>query len=376
MYEGSQEFAAVPTFAVIPAQLALGNDLLGVKGFTFHPLMLLHGEQRIQFHAPFPTEGKLSSKASFADIVDKGSGALALLKVETADAAGKPVCTNTFSLFVRGKGGFGGPGTSEHALPTVTVPTRAPDHVYSEKTHTNQAAVYRLASGDLNPLHIDPAMARVARFDQPILHGLCTFGFGVRHVLIALGQSEANVSSLQARFSKPVFPGETLETSVWLDADGSAVFQMVVAERGDVVLTGGRVEFQLKSQPPSTSDSSANNTATSKADSGLKADAIFERMKGAVSSKTVEQTRAVFKWKIKDSSGKAHVWTADLKNGGGAIYSGDPRDGVKADCTLTLTDDDLAQLVDGQLDAMKAFMSGRLKVAGNVMLAQKLKNLF
>ncbi len=95
------------------------------------------------------------------------------------------------------------------------MPTGAPDAVVADKTATNQAAVYRL-NGDRNPLHIDPAMAAIGGFNQPILHGLCSFGFAVRQVVTRYADGNpANVRALKVRFTAPVFPGETLETSMW-----------------------------------------------------------------------------------------------------------------------------------------------------------------
>lgn len=97
-------------------------------------------------------------------------------------------------------------------------------------------------------------------------------------------------------------------------------------------------------------------------------------MAANVTQYAVDKTRAIFQWNIKDRQGNVHVWTADLKNGEGCIYAGNPKNG-HADTTLTLTDEDFTSLVSGKLDAMKAFMTGRLKVSGNVMLAQKLQIL-
>lgn len=67
------------------------------------------------------------------------------------------------------------------------------------------------------------------------------------------------------------------------------------------------------------------------------------------------------------------TWTVDLKNGSGALFE---NEAGMADCTLTMSDENLASLVAGKSDAMKLFSSGQLKLAGNMMLAQRLQLLF
>eukprot|EP00051_Salpingoeca_urceolata_P018717 m.265464 g.265464 ORF g.265464 m.265464 type:complete len:127 (+) comp19262_c1_seq3:205-585(+) len=103
--------------------------------------------------------------------------------------------------------------------------------------------------------------------------------------------------------------------------------------------------------------------------------AVFEQIKAGVSAALVKKTKAVFQFNITQGGKKAATWTVDLKNGDGAVHEGPPKSG-KPGCTLTIADDDLVALTAGKLDAMKAFMSGKLKVSGNIMLAQKLSSLF
>ena len=103
----------------------------------------------------------MKTKATVADLVDKGKGALILLDADTTDISGKLICRNQFSIFLNGAGGFGGKRKTDKAIPLGTPPKRAPDKVVVEKTSTDQAALYRL-NGDFNPLHIDPGFASVA----------------------------------------------------------------------------------------------------------------------------------------------------------------------------------------------------------------------
>jgi acyl dehydratase len=125
---------------------------------------------------------------------------------------------------IRGEGGFGGqPGQRP---PAPEIPDRAPDSTIALPTREDQALIYRL-SGDRNPLHSDPWFAReLAGFPKPILHGLCSYGVAGRALVADLGGGDATkVSAIAARFTSPVFPGETLTTSIWRTEPGHAVFR-------------------------------------------------------------------------------------------------------------------------------------------------------
>merc|ERR1712061_931563 len=80
---------------------------------------------------------------------------------------------------------------------------------------------------------------------------------------------------------------------------------------------------------------------------------------------------AVFQFIISDA-GPEGKFTLDLKNGSGDAKPGEDS---KADCTITMKDDDLMAMSEGKLDGMQAFMGGKLKINGNMMLAQKLQGI-
>ena len=228
-----KDLKVLPTFAVVPAFPALAG--MG-SVLEFNPAMLLHGEQRIDLRGPIPTSGKLSTQGKITGIYDKGSGALVTIDSETKDENGTVLFTNAFSAFVRGEGGFGGdrgPSASKQNIP----PERAPDHTVEYKTSTDQAALYRL-SGDRNPLHIEPAFAKMGGFDKPILHGLCSFGFVGRAILHACcGGDPAKLKDFAVRFSGVVYPGETIVTEIWQESAGRYLVQARAAERGEAVIS-------------------------------------------------------------------------------------------------------------------------------------------
>jgi len=243
VYELSGDgFRPLPTFAVT-FPFALLWQITAVPGLRFNPALLLHGEQYLELRQPLPIKATLTHRARIADIYDKGSAALVLLDVNSYDEAGQEVAFNRSSLFIRGLGGFGGERGPSGGVPAR--PDRAPDATHRQATTDNQALLYRLSSGDGNPLHADPAFAAAGGFARPILHGLCTFGFAGRAVLRAFaGNDPARFKSIKARFARHVFPGETIVTDMWADGDGPRVlFQSKVAERDEVVLSNGVVEL-------------------------------------------------------------------------------------------------------------------------------------
>jgi acyl dehydratase len=226
----------LPTFAVVPSFKAL-VDIVGKLGAN--PMMILHGEQKVICHRPIPPSGAFSTVAEVTGIYDKGKGALVVTEARTSDESGEPVFDNVFSIFVRGAGGFGGERGPE-AL-AADPPDRDPDFSHSEQTSPQQAALYRL-SGDLNPLHIAPPMAKMAGFDRPILHGLCTYGHAGRAVLRhACDGDPARLRSLAARFSGVVFPGDTLITEGWNIDPGTYVVR-VKTQDDKVVLQNSLAE--------------------------------------------------------------------------------------------------------------------------------------
>jgi len=240
VYELFAKFQTTPLFGVtFTSEVLMG--LLDVPGLDFNPMMLLHGEHYLELKRPLPPKTTLHHHAQIVEIFDKGKGALLILEVRTAGQDGHDLALNRLSVFIRGLTGFGsdrGPA-NEYALPD-----RAPDSVIKEKTAVNQALQYRLASGDRNPLHADPAMAALGGFNRPILHGLCTYGFAGRAVLKQYGDNDGRrFKSINGRFSKHVFPGETIVTEMWQESPTRILFQSKAAERDVVVLSNGIIEL-------------------------------------------------------------------------------------------------------------------------------------
>ncbi|XP_039100881.1 peroxisomal multifunctional enzyme type 2 [Hyaena hyaena] len=364
IYEGSSDFCCLPTFGVIIAQKpVVGGGLGDISELPVSLEKVLHGEHYLELYKPLPRSGTLKCEAVVADVLDKGSGLVLLVDIYSYFEK-ELVCYNQFSVFFVDGGGFGGKRTSGKVKEAVAVPDRPPDAVLTDTTSLNQAALYRL-SGDWNPLHIDPNFSGLAGFDRPILHGLCTFGFSARHVLQQFADNDVSrFKAIKVRFSKPVFPGQTLKTEMW--KEGNRIhFQTKVHETGDIVISQAYVDLV-----PASDISAKKPSEGEKLQSTLVFEEIGRRL-GDIGRDVAKKVGAIFEWHITKGGDVAAKWTIDLKSGSGKVYQG-PAEG-SADTTFILSDEDFMEVVLGKLDPQKAFFSGRLKVRGNILLTQKLQ---
>lgn len=204
---------------------------------------VLHAEEKLIIHQPLPPAGAVVGETFVDEIVDRGAdkGAFIYQRKEVRGEADGVLFAEVLSnTLARGDGGFG--GTAKPRAQPPAVPERKPDAVCDLATLPQQALLYRLC-GDMNPLHADPAIARGAGFDRPILHGRATMGVAQHAVLkTACDYDPARLKSLSVRFSAPFLPGETLRTELW--SDGSDVyFRSRSLERDVVVLNNGHAEL-------------------------------------------------------------------------------------------------------------------------------------
>ncbi len=239
LYEGRGP-KVLPSYAVVPAYPAVlrATERAGV-GFD----KVVHGHQRVTLHAPLAPSGTLRTTAKIAAVYDMKRMAQVVVHTETRDEAGAHLFDTEWGIVVLGEGGWGGeapPGREGSA------PSRPADLRVEEKTSPEQALLYRL-SGDLNPLHADPEFPLVKeRFrGEPILHGLCSYGFLTRAIAKgACGGDASRIRTLSARFTKPVWPGDTLVTEAWVE--GSKVYARTsTLERGEAALSHARAEITV-----------------------------------------------------------------------------------------------------------------------------------
>lgn len=238
VYEG--DLKVVPAFGTIPPfelMMSVGN----VESLDIDLAQILHGDQTLTIHSPIPASGTVTQTGRIVDVYDKGKGALIVVEVvSTLEKTGEPLFTNRAGVYVRGEGGFGG---DSGPPPSNRAPDREPDLVVVSSTLPQQALLYRMASGDRNPLHADPGFASFAGFDQPILHGLCTYGIVNKAVVESVLDGEPErVESYTARFVGHVFPGETLVTRVWKE-DDRYLITTETKERQKTVLANAAITF-------------------------------------------------------------------------------------------------------------------------------------
>uniref|UniRef100_A0A5F9CLH3 Hydroxysteroid dehydrogenase-like protein 2 n=1 Tax=Oryctolagus cuniculus TaxID=9986 RepID=A0A5F9CLH3_RABIT len=97
----------------------------------------------------------------------------------------------------------------------------------------------------------------------------------------------------------------------------------------------------------------------------------FRIVKDSLSDDVVKATQAIYQFELSGEDGG--TWFLDLKNKSGNVGYGEPSD--RADVVMSMSTDDFVKMFSGKLKPTMAFMSGKLKIKGNMALAIKLEKL-
>jgi NAD(P)-dependent dehydrogenase (short-subunit alcohol dehydrogenase family)/acyl dehydratase len=226
-------FAITTLYDLIPELATVSNvNLAGI----------LHGEHEIIFHNPIPAEGTLFTEGAITHYYDKGrdKGALIVAKFETRHSNGTKLFTSIATVYARLDGGFGGEDAPQKQ---IQFPDREPDFVVEAAPAPDQPLIFRL-SGDTFELHVDSEFAKMAGFERPIMHGLCTHGYACRALIETLIPGDPQkVRRLDCRFKRPLYPGLPIKTLIWNIDDGKALWRVVNAACGEVVMDNGVFEY-------------------------------------------------------------------------------------------------------------------------------------
>lgn len=241
-YEFSENFKIFPTLlATFPlrdaTQLLLDNPNVPF----FNPMSLLHGEMNFTIHKSPTINEKYYYQTVLVDYEDKGSGTIFMFQSEITNSKNEKLFTINSTNFVRDIKGhkYKSNGPISKLSIVKAVPNTTPDFKTKYTTIKNQALIYRIGGNDINPLHVDINLAEMGGFEKPILHGMCFYGIACRGIYDLICERDIeNIVSFNARFTSHVFPGETLEVSIWKQKGNKLIVSLETSERKKQVLIG------------------------------------------------------------------------------------------------------------------------------------------
>lgn len=229
-----------PAFPIVPVQAAFAMALFDPE-LEVNLMRLVHGEEDHVLLAPIRPGDTLTIEARLDSVEVKESGETFTVASTLTNQDGAVAAELRSLLFVRGSG--------SRTKGPAEEPTPAPNYVFTavQTVDENQTYRYAEASGDHNPIHIDPEFARnAAGLPGIILHGMATMAFASKAILDAVaGGDPARLRRIKVRFSKPVFPGETLTTRGWVESKEGDVTTYgfeTLNGRGSPVLRNGIAE--------------------------------------------------------------------------------------------------------------------------------------
>lgn len=242
VYENDSDFQVIPTFCHLPTFNTVKSQVTFSRLLrNFNPMLLLHGEHYIKINKfPIPIEASVKTSYYPLEVTQKGTNTIVVHGSKSVDVnTGEEYFSNEATLFIRKCEGDTRQYAERKTFATTQFAAPKTEPIFTKDIHTteDQAALYRL-TGDRNPLHIDPAFAQGAKFDDPILHGMCTYGLTAKVLLDEFGLFD----EIKGRFTGIVFPGETLRVFAWKEGD-TVIFQTHVVERKTIAINNAAIKL-------------------------------------------------------------------------------------------------------------------------------------
>jgi acyl dehydratase len=229
---------APPMFGMVPIWQAIvkvvtdpevGADLL----------RLVHGEHEMEFIAPIRPGDVITSAATIRSIISGATGETMAIGIAARNQRAEAVQNTLFTAFIRSTGG----GRSELGAGEQEPERGEPLAVVSQEIAADQTFRYAEASGDVNPIHLDANIAKMAGLPGIIVHGLCTMAFCSKAVIETVGGGDPRrLRRLRVRFVRPVLPGQTITTRIWAAGETPELkpFEFeTVNQNGRAVIRGG-----------------------------------------------------------------------------------------------------------------------------------------
>jgi acyl dehydratase len=208
-------------------------------------LRLVHGEQDMEFLNPIRPGDIISASAKIISIETKASGETMTVELVASDQSDQPVNKTLFSAFIRGGRNRDAVRAESAGAERVSEPARGqPAFTVAQKIDDDQTYRYADASGDRNPIHTDPSVARMAGLPGIIVHGLCTMAFTSKVAIEKLcADDPTRLKRLRVRFSRPVLPGQTITTKIWPNPDRKTFTFETYNQNNQPVIKDGLVEI-------------------------------------------------------------------------------------------------------------------------------------
>jgi acyl dehydratase len=202
---------APPMYGVVPIWQSI-VQVVGDPEVGADLLRLVHGEHEVVFFAPMSPGDVITSVATIRSITTGSTGETLAIEIAARNQREELVQATIFTAFIRSSGSGRLDSEAREKEPVRGEPLA----VISQAIAPDQTYRYAEASGDVNPIHLDANVARMAGLPGIIVHGLCTMAFCSKAVIETVcGGDPRRLLRLRVRFVRPVLPGQTISTRIW-----------------------------------------------------------------------------------------------------------------------------------------------------------------